>query len=227
MAAMTSDAVSADTQRRLPPLPVRNRRRVLRAARALVAEHGLEALTMRQLALEAEVSVASLYNLIGGRDEIVRALGLYFLEELDETFVHLQAHTPLERARELLTSVIDSVSKELPKSVLLAVLSDAELYTNLVPSWRPPDALADELRAMVSAGLLTNELSISKIAKEVWRTHMAYLRRWAAGSLDERQLRAAILYNLDLCLLAVATPANRKRLLAHARSLQGDLPETL
>jgi AcrR family transcriptional regulator len=63
---------------------------------------------MRQLALEAEVSVASLYNLIGGRDEIVRALGLYFLEELDETFVHLQAHTPLERARELLTSVIDS-----------------------------------------------------------------------------------------------------------------------
>jgi AcrR family transcriptional regulator len=224
---MTSDAVSPDPSGRLAPALARRRRRVLRAARALVAEQGLEALTMRQLALEADMSVATLYNLIGGRDEIVRALGMYFVEELDEAFLQLKARTPLERARELLTTVSDTVTNELPKSVLLAVLSDAQLYTNLIPSWQPVQALADELGAMVAAGLLTNELSRSKIAKEVWRIHMAYLRLWSTDSIDEGQLRAATLYHLDLCLLAVATPASRKRLLAHARSLQGDLPETL
>jgi AcrR family transcriptional regulator len=220
---MTGDALTAQTPRRQAPARVRNRRRVLRAARALVAQHGLEALTMRQLALEAEMSVASLYNLIGGRDEIVRALGMYFLEELDEAFVQLKAHNPLERARELLIAVMDAVIKELPKSVLLAWLSDAQLYTKLVPSWQPSVALADELDAMVSAGMLTNELSVSLIAKQVWRMHMGFLREWAAGSIDEQVLRAAILYNLDLCLLAVATPASRKHLLAHARSLQRHL----
>jgi AcrR family transcriptional regulator len=182
---------------------------------------------MRQLALEADMSVATLYNLIGGRDQIVRALGMYFVEELDEAFIQLKARTPLERARELLTTVSDTVTTELPKSLLLAVLSDPQLYTNLIPSWQPKQALADQLAAMVAAGLLTNELSMTKMAKEVWRTHMAYLRLWATGSIDQRQLRAATLYHLDLCLLAVATPASRKRLLTHARSLQGDLPETL
>jgi AcrR family transcriptional regulator len=178
---------------------------------------------MRQLALEADMSVTTLYNLIGGRDEIVRALGVYFLEELDEAFVQLRARTPLERARELLIVVIDTVVEELPKSMLLAVLSDAHMYTSLVPSRLPDQALADELGAMVAAGMLTSELSISKIAKEVWRMHMAYLRLWAADSIDEDQLRAAVLYNLDLYLLAMATPASRKDLLAHARSLEGGL----
>jgi AcrR family transcriptional regulator len=221
---MTGDALTAETPRRQAPARVRNRRRVLRAARALVAQQGLEALTMRQLALEAEMSVASLYNLIGGRDQIVRALGMYFLEELDEAFVQLRAQDPLERARELLIAVVDAVTKELPKSVLLALLSDAELYhTNLVPSWQPSVALADELRAMVAAGMLTNELSVSLIAKQVWRSHMGFLRQWAAGSIEEPVLRAAILHNLDLCLLGVATPASRKHLLAHARSLQRPL----
>jgi AcrR family transcriptional regulator len=199
----------------------------LRAAKALVEEQGIEALTIRQLALEAEVSTASLYNLIGGRDEIVRALGLYFMEELDQAFIQLKARTPLERARELLTAVADTVTQELPKSVLLAVLSDSQLYTNLIPTWQPKDALAGELDAMVAAGLLTNDLSIPRMSKEIWRIHMAYLRQWAIGSLDEDQVRAAVLYHLDLCLLAVATPAGRKRLLVHARSLQDDLPETL
>jgi AcrR family transcriptional regulator len=227
MAAVSGDTASADRPRRLPPVRVRNRRRVLRAAQALVAEHGIEALTIRQLALEAEVSVASLYNLIGGRDEIIRALGMYFMEELDQAFIQLEARTPLERARELLTAVAETVTQQLPKSVLLAVLSDSQLYTNLIPSWQPVDALAGELDAIVAAGMLTNDLSIPRISKEMWRIHMAYLRLWAIGSLDEDQLRAAVLYHLDLCLLAVATPAGRKRLLAHARSLQDELPESL
>jgi AcrR family transcriptional regulator len=80
--------------RQSPLARVRNRWRVLRAARALVAQQGLEALTMRQLAVEAEMSVASLYNLIGGRDEIVRALGMYFLEELDEASSNSRRRTP-------------------------------------------------------------------------------------------------------------------------------------
>ena len=227
MATMTSDAVAAGPPGRLAPALVRRRRRVLRAARTLVAEQGLEALTMRQLAVEAEMSVATLYNLIGGRDEILRALGVSFLEELDEAFVQLRARTPLERARELLTAVLDTVTRELPKSLLLVVLSDPQLYANLVPSWQPDQALADELGAMVAGGMLTNELSTRKIAREVWRMLMAYLRLWAAESIDERQLRAAVLYNLDIYLLAMATPAGRKRLLAHARSLQGHLTVSL
>ena len=82
------------------------------------------------------MSVASLYNLIGGRDEIVRALGMYFLEELDEAFVQLQAHTPGASPR---TAHRGDRRRQQGVAQIRApgVLSDAQLYTKLVPSWRP------------------------------------------------------------------------------------------
>src|SRR6266700_2943632 len=53
-------AMSVEAPKRPPPARVRNRRRVMRAAHALVTKDGLEALTMRRLAVEADVSVATL-----------------------------------------------------------------------------------------------------------------------------------------------------------------------
>jgi AcrR family transcriptional regulator len=205
------------------PARVRNRRRVLRAAHNLIARDGLEGLTMRQLALEADLSVASLYNLVGGRQEIVRALGLYILEELDEAVVQLDKRDPLDRARDLIGAVTDIVTNELPRAVLLALLSDVDFYATLTPSWQPTNTLADEMRSMVAAGMLSDDLSVTLIAKQVWWTQMGYLRQWASGRLDGPQLRAAALYSLDLCLLAICRPSSRPRLLEHARSLQNTL----
>jgi AcrR family transcriptional regulator len=215
--------MTSQTARGQVPARARNRRRVLRAAHALIDRHGLEALTMRQLAFEADVSVASLYNLIGGRDEIVRALGLYILEELDEAVVQLDKQDPLDRAHDLIGAVTDTVTKELPRSVLLALLSDVDLYTTLSPSWQPSQTLAGEMRSMVAAGTVNDDLPVTLIAKQVWWSQMGYLRQWATGRLDGRQLRAAALYSLDLCLLAISTPTGRPRLLEHARSLEGAL----
>jgi len=195
----------------------------MRAAHALVTKDGLEALTMRRLAVEADVSVATLYNLIGGRDDVVRALGLYFLEELQEAFLQVEASDPLKRARELLTVVIDAIVKELPPALLLKLLSDAQLHAELRPSWVPDAALADALQAMVAAGMLTRDLSVSLISKQVWWAQRSHLQLWAAGILDERELRAAVLHDLDLRLLAIATPAARERLLDHARLLEREL----
>ena len=189
----------------------------------MVTKDGLEALTMRRLAVEADVSVATLYNLIGGRDDVVRTLGLYFLEELQEAFLQVEASDPLKRARELLTVVIDAVVKELPPALLLKLLSDAQLHAELRPSWVPDAALADALQAMVAAGMLSRDLSVSLISKQVWWAQRSHLQLWAAGILDERELRAAVLHDLDLRLLAIATPAARERLLDHARSMEREL----
>jgi AcrR family transcriptional regulator len=223
MAAVSRDTKTTEPPRRQEPARLRNRRRVLRAARTLVAAQGLEALTMRELALEADVSVASLYNLIGGRDDVVRALGLYLLEELDDAFVHVKAGDPIDRAQKLLITVIDTVIEDLPQPLILVLLSDLRLYSNLKPPLQPSKALTDAIEAMVDAGMLNNDLSINLITKQVWWSHTAYLRQWADGFLNERELRAATLHSLDVCLLAMATPPVRDRLLKHARSLEKDL----
>lgn len=203
------------------PARVRNRRRVLNAASALVTEHGLEALTMRRLAAEAEVSVATLYNLIGGRDDIVRALGLYFLEELNEAYAEASAPDPIAKAQEILNVLINNVSAQLPRPLLLKLLSDSQLYEELIPDWKDP--LADTMREMVASGVLEEEINIDIVSKQVWWSQLGYMRQWAAGRLEEHELRAAVQHNLVLCLLALSTPAGREDLLQHARVLEKNL----
>jgi AcrR family transcriptional regulator len=198
---------------------------VLRAARAVVADGGLEALTMRQLAVEADVSVATLYNLIGGRDAVVGALWADVIEDLDRALIQVEEprDDPLQWARSLLTVVIETVIEDVPRRLVFALLSDPRLYREFGPRFRSQTVLTDAMDAMVGAGMLTDELSVEVIARQVWNSQANYLRQWAAGALDEHKLRAAVLHELDLCLLAVATSTTRARLLDDARSLERDL----
>ena len=70
---------SSDETASSPGLRERNvearRQRILQAARVLLAQGGLGALSMRKLAEEASLSVNTLYNLWGTREEILRAVG--------------------------------------------------------------------------------------------------------------------------------------------------------
>ena len=52
----------------------RSSRRILDAARSLVEAGGLDELSMRRLAQEADVSVRTIYNLFGDKDGLLRAL---------------------------------------------------------------------------------------------------------------------------------------------------------
>jgi AcrR family transcriptional regulator len=224
MRKSTSRAPEAETAQQIlkqPPARVRNRRRVLRAAKILITEHGLEALTMRRLAAEADVSVATLYNLIGGRDDVVRALGLYFVDELQEAYGNADSPDPVDRAREILTALIDTVIAELPRPLILALLSDPRLYAELTPDWDDP--LSAVLHEMVAKGILVEDINIDLVSKQVWWNQMTYQRQWAAGRLNEKELHAAIQYLLDVCLLALATPASREDIVKHARSLEKKL----
>jgi AcrR family transcriptional regulator len=215
---------TSGTPLRQEPAKVRNRRRVLESARALVTEHGLDALTMRRIALEADVSVTSLYNLIGGRDDVVRAVALYMLEELNDAVVHVEANDPLEQTHNVLSVLIDTITEEVPRPLLLALLDDAQLIRDLGPRWPSGSTLGDAIRSMVTAGMLNDDLAAKAIAKQVWLSYMGYLRQWAGGVFGDQEFRAVALYSLDLGLLAAAKPATRKRLLAHARALEKKLP---
>ena len=61
------------------------RQQILEAARTLLSRGGIGALSMRKLAEEASLSVNTLYNLWGTREEILRALTLDARERMEAT----------------------------------------------------------------------------------------------------------------------------------------------
>jgi AcrR family transcriptional regulator len=77
------------------------RRRILAAARALFSEHGLAETTMRQIASEADVSMATVHHYYGGKNDLYRAcIEAMYVElsklrsELEELFLTSRAGDP-------------------------------------------------------------------------------------------------------------------------------------
>ena len=61
------------------------RQKILEAARVLLSRGGLGALSMRKLAEEASLSVNTLYNLWGTREEILKALTFDARDRMEAT----------------------------------------------------------------------------------------------------------------------------------------------
>src|SRR6187549_3376342 len=79
------DATSTTPQRRVPRQE-RSRRLVegiLDAAERLVVERGVEALTTRDIAEAADAPVASLYQYFSDKEDVLLALGLRDMAEMD------------------------------------------------------------------------------------------------------------------------------------------------
>jgi AcrR family transcriptional regulator len=65
-----------------------NRRRILDAARRLVAEHGSSALTMQAVASAAGVGKATVFHRFGDRDGLTGALIDDYMREFQDAFLH-------------------------------------------------------------------------------------------------------------------------------------------
>jgi AcrR family transcriptional regulator len=146
---------------RREPVQRRSRKRVellLKAATELLAEGGVEALTMRSLAARADIPVATIYRYFANREEIIAAYLDHELERIDEAVV--TGVLSLERV----------TVRSLAEAVALAHMRHHQTHPEGVPVWfggrlnpavedrvRELDArLATSLRAATAgAGLLT------------------------------------------------------------------------
>lgn len=97
--------------KRRVPTQERSRRRVeelLDAAARLVVDHGVEALSTRDIAQAAEVPVASLYQYFGAKEDVLLALVERDMAEMDEQVVADLAGVEHLTVASLVRSVMDS-----------------------------------------------------------------------------------------------------------------------
>ncbi|CAJ1510536.1 TetR/AcrR family transcriptional regulator [[Mycobacterium] burgundiense] len=202
----------------------RTSRQVLDAARAFIETHGLEQLSMRRLATEAGVSVRTLYNHFGDKDGLLTALVQRSLDSIDVAVHHLSATDPIERIWEAIAVSIDKTAAEVPKAVVRAVVMDDRLVDVVNVRWTGWDLIVSEIGAATKAGALRDDIAPELLAEHAAMVLFHLQRRWTAGELDDAGLRAGALHAFDICLLAVAQPRTRTRILEHAQSLSGQRP---
>jgi AcrR family transcriptional regulator len=183
------------------------RQRILDVARLLIADHGYEGVTMRELAEKSLVSVPTLYNLFGGKNELLFAAVESYFEQL----LGGGDRAGTEEGLSKLLSLIETVSRETVRhagymralmgffggpgaSAGLLELVERELTNQLVEAleqmqrqrqlaaWVDPQALSERL---------TGQLTIVTF-------------EWSQRYLSDGGLRGAMLYGTGALLLGLA-----------------------
>jgi AcrR family transcriptional regulator len=202
----------------------RSSRRILDAARRLVDSGGLDELSMRRLAHEADVSVRTIYNLFGDKGGLVRALVRDSFDAMDVAVGALDAEDPIDRIWQAVSISIEVNCRYVPRAVVAAVVTDATLQRDLSTYWPGLELTLDAIRAATRSRALRADLAAETLVEHAGAVFLHLLWRWSQGEIDEAALTAGVLHGFDVCLLAVATPRVRSRLLAHVADLEPRLP---
>ncbi|APY90140.1 TetR/AcrR family transcriptional regulator [Streptomyces alfalfae] len=188
----------------------RRRSRILEATRELLRESPEAVISTERIAERAEVSPATVYNLIGPRDKIWEALAAGFMDELERRLVAAGAAGP----------------REVVRSTVQLFVEDPVVSRRMASAWQGSGLLLDRTphrhlrRAMTDArteGLLRADIDTDALAAMVSSSCSGALHQWVAESIDDDRFLARALFALDVALAAAAADPCRDRLLAPLR----------
>jgi len=204
----------------------RRRKRILDAARRLLIDEGVEALSMRRLAAAAEVSTRTLYNLSGTKDEILVALMGRTLDDLDDQLTQLALEDPILRSRAIVALANQRMVDEarLVKPLLL-VTDRTPRDPNLIRRTREFQCQA--IGEAMEGGALRPDLPARLLAHQIVTAQMNAARHWAHGRLTDEAFQAQALHVWALLMLAVAHDQSRERFLHELRQLEAPVVSLL
>jgi AcrR family transcriptional regulator len=205
------------------------RERILEAARKLIRATGGTGFPMRRLADEAEVSLATPYNLFGSKSGVLYALLNDSLERLDRAADTFSSSTPVERVLEIAGIAADVYARDAAFyrpliQFLLGVRDVAHRPRFIEQSLRRWNRT---VQAAVRHGVLRDTVDVDLLARQLMINFIGVLELWIHDELDEDAFRAQSLYGSTLLVLANAPAPMQPRLLQRLAAIERRLPRRL
>lgn len=178
------------------------RERILEAIRELIRDSPEETPTVERIAELADLSPATVFNLVGRREQQWAALGDALLRELDACLVFAADEDPREQARRIVGETAE------------LFIADAAVFRHLVNSWGRSGALLQEnpvpqlraaLRRGQAQGMLRTDLHVEALVGHVATACGGALRQWAAGQISDAAFRRRVRFAVDVVFAASAS----------------------
>lgn len=200
---------------------------IIDAARGLIRRKGQQggpAFSMRSLAEQAGVSIATPYNLFGSKQAILVSL-------LDDDFAEFQTGLALiesgglEAVFEALALMYRQFSgdPDFYRNVFAAISTEAGPELRFVLSGPRYAFWKRLLRDATQAGQLDAEVDPDAFAITLSQIMQANVREWATGYLELEEMDARIRYGVALALSAIATASGAAQLKKRLKTAEKDL----
>jgi AcrR family transcriptional regulator len=200
----------------------RRKQQIIQAAKRLLAAGGIEALSTRKLAEAAELSVHTLYALVGSKNAILEAVMADNHDRVLSDIVAIDAGHPIERIFAIVESTHriiaeDAAAQKPLMRVLMTLFDEGRLGSE--PWWMMAqekgwmkDAVADSIRLE----LLTENFPAAVIADMLMRIYLANLRDYLFDKASLEAFRDSASFEFWFCLSNIATDRTRADYAARA-----------
>ncbi len=190
----------------------RTRRDVIDAAGALIADSGVDGLTMRKLAERAGVAVATLYNQFGDRDGVLVA---FVSSGLDQLEIELDAQPdegPIDTTRQLFEALDASfdAEPEVWRPIFASMKSRSGDHGMGAVGDRVVAYIETDFAKAAADGRFEVEVDVAALARHVFNTRMNRLEQWAGDAIDWAAYRASSTLGLELILASVLCDPYRR-----------------
>ena len=189
----------------------------------MIAEDGFDALKIRELAARAGLTVPTIYNLIGGKSEILARIIEALVERLhgvqnQSDFDDIEAGFELQitRLAKLFAQDEDFYRAAFvagDRSGLFEQRSDNGIFARSLQ--QPIEAC----KAAHAEGLLQGGISAEQLGRQVYDSYRLARKDWANGYFDLEGFHAQALTGIFVSLAADASAEFRQRLLSRIASL--------
>ena len=194
------------------------RQRILAAARTTLARDGFEALTVRSLAEQAGVTVPTIYNLVGNKDDLLRQMIDGLLLRCEEALEEIASGDPIAMIQHVVGTLaaLFSDDEDFCRAALLAgqrIERTNEAAASL-RIWRRSSQIAGRICIEASeSGLLRGVLNPRQIAERAYDSYRIAAIDWVNGDISTEGFERNALAGFYLCLAADAKPKFRRTLL--------------
>jgi len=203
----------------------RRRDRILTAAREMITSQGFEALNVRSLAEAADVTVPTLYNLIGNKNEILMTLMVDAIERIEQRLKTFETEAPLEMAEAIAiesTELFQEDESFYRAAMIASDRADARKDSGIsssVISDRSVRMAVNACRAARRQGLLLGKIPPEILGEQMFVCYRVPMRDWAYGEIEISEFCRRVLQGFYICLASDASEEFQNLLRKKIRSL--------
>ena len=202
----------------------RRKRQIIQAAKSLLASGGIDALSTRRLAEEAELSVHTLYALVGSKEQILEAVMADNHERVFEDLARIDDHEAIEKLFAIVESTYRIISEDsAAQKPIMRMLMTRYYEGNLNPNpwWlmaQEKGWIESAIAEATAGGQLSAAFPAGLIADMLMKIYLANLRDYLFDQATLDQFRDATRFEFWFCLANLAAGAHREAFLAQAQA---------
>jgi AcrR family transcriptional regulator len=196
----------------------RRKARILSEARNLIAEEGFDALTISELAVRSEVTIPTVHNLLGKKNDIVLAVFRGLVDNIDAVLAEPDLTDPVLVSAVFIDKIVDLYGSDevFYRAAFLGGerlgLFEHEMSDGIfAKSIRVAERLCQ--RAL-DQGYLLGRIDSALLAQQLFGAQRLPRQDWVSGYIDLATYRQRALTGMLLTFAADATPALHRRICA-------------